>query len=202
MPSQPQEDERIARRFAAASILTKLAVYFLAFGLILLCTGGIRAMFFPANVPSKVLIIVGIIISSLGIVYTVIALAFIRSLGVDVTPSSLWNMGVNTPSRSHRRRRHRNIVVNNISGRVTRRNPRDSSPYSPDLVAAEEDLKYWEPPPSYETATRNPQVFPVLRSEVILNPELFTPPTTTETSANNAQDMAVARTNIPPQLSG
>ena len=153
--SLTSDQDRSFRRLVAANILTKMAMYFLAFGLLMLCTGGIRSFFMPTNASSKVLIIIGIVTALLGVLYTVIAIFVMKSIRGEITPSTVWSMG-----RSHRPSRRDLREIHSVSRQV----PQSSGPsagshfsYSnPALVAAEaEDLKYWEPPPSYEVATKS-----------------------------------------------
>lgn len=156
------EQERSFRRLVAANFLTKMAMYFLAFGLLMLCTGGIRSFFLPSNASSKVLIIIGIVTALLGVLYTVIAIFVMKSIRTEITPSTVWSMG-----RSQRPSRRDLLEIHSVSRQV----PQSSSTASqfsyanPALVAAEaDDIKYWEPPPSYEAATKGSQ------SGLVINP--------------------------------
>ena len=82
MSSSQEQQERSFRRLVAANILTKVAMYCLAFGLLLLCTGGIRSCFLPASSSSQLLIIIGIVAALLGVVHTIIAIFVIGGVGL------------------------------------------------------------------------------------------------------------------------
>ena len=159
MSSSQEQQERSFRRLVAANILTKVAMYCLAFGLLLLCTGGIRSCFLPASSSSQLLIIIGIVAALLGVVHTIIAIFVMKSIRGDITPSTVWSMGrTSRPSRSEIRTVSRHVADSQASSSSS------SSQFTysnPALVAAEaEDLKYWEPPPSYEVATKQSGAVP------------------------------------------
>lgn len=151
--------ERSFRRLVVANILTKLAMYFLAFGLLMLCTGGIRSFFLPTSASSRILIVIGVVTAVLGVAYTVIAIFIMRSIRTEISPSAVWAIGsVPRPSR-------RDLSeIRSVSRNVPAPGPSTGEHFSysnPVLMAAEaDDLKCWEPPPSYEVATKtqNPEV--------------------------------------------
>jgi hypothetical protein len=153
--SLTSEQNSSFRRLVAANILTKMAMYFLAFGLLMLCTGGIRSFFMPTNASSKVLIIIGVVTALLGVLYTVIAIFVMKSIRAEITPSTVWSMG-----RSHRPSRRDLREIQSVSRNIPHSSGASAGNHfsysNPALVAAEaDDLKYWEPPPSYEVATKD-----------------------------------------------
>lgn len=188
--SLTSDQDRSFRRLVAANILTKMAMYFLAFGLLMLCTGGIRSFFMPTNASSKVLIIIGIVTALLGVLYTVIAVFVMKSIRGDITPSTVWSMG-----RSRRPSRGDIREINSVSRQVPPLSGASAGSHfsysNPALVAAEaDDLKYWEPPPSYETATKG------AHPEVVINAG------TIATSSNHtSNDRTEGRIDESPQLS-
>lgn len=147
------ERERSFRRLVLANVLTKLAMYFLAFGLLMLCTGGIRSFFLPTSASSRILIVIGIVTAVLGVAYTVIAIFIMRSIRTEISPSAVWAMG-----REPRPSRRDLNEIRSVSRHVPAPGTSTGEHFSysnPALVAAEaDDLKCWEPPPSYEVATK------------------------------------------------
>lgn len=130
------------KRLNAAGILTKLAIYFISFGVILLLTGGIRSVFFEYGINSRILVIIGTVTASLGIVYTLLALIFIKSL--DLSPTVILNLSMN--SETSLRRPGNQSSQSTVSSSV---------PFNGTC----NDLKYLEPPPSYEsTVTSSPRI--------------------------------------------
>ena len=159
MSSTSDQQERTYRRLVSANILTKLAMYFLAFGLLMLCTGGIRSFFFPSTVSAKVLIIIGTITALVGVIFTIVAILVMRSLSPEISPDVVWSL--RRPSRRDIRRE-----IQTISSRVSQPHPVQSSSsssnnfsYSNPALVAPVDDKCWEPPPSYEDATKAEVLF-------------------------------------------
>lgn len=150
-------------KLAAARILAKLALYFMSFGLLLLIMGGIRGILFPNHSPSKVLVILGVITSSLGVLYTIISLVMMRSLSRQaegMVSSSLFNTWMRSASCndvSMNNRDTRRQTINTISRSVESGASRNFSYSNPALMAVE-DAKNWEPPPAYSETDPCPEV--------------------------------------------
>lgn len=161
MPNTIRGSHTFYSKFAAARILAKLAVYFMAFGLLLLLMGGIRGILFPNHSPSKVLVILGVITSSLGVVYTIVSLVMIRSLSIEsngrITNSSIFNVWVRSASCDDIPMNRE--PINSVSRLVDEcsATANNFSYSNPTLVAAE-DAKNWEPPPVYSETDPCPQV--------------------------------------------
>lgn len=157
MPASIRQRNRVFySKLAAIRILAKLGLYFMAFGLLLLVMGGIRGILFPNHSPSKVLVILGVITSSLGVIYTIVSLVMIRSLSREANGSisasvfNLWSR--NSP--------HDDVVVDQEPINSISRSVESSSNFSysnPTLMAAE-DAKNWEPPPAYSVNDPCPEL--------------------------------------------
>lgn len=157
MPASTRHRSRVFySKLAAVRILAKLGLYFMAFGLLLLVMGGIRGILFPNHSPSKVLVILGVITSSLGVIYTIVSLVMIRSLSREANGSisaSIFNLWSRNPQSDE-------IIVDQEPINSISRSMESSSNFSysnPALMAAE-DAKNWEPPPAYSVTDPRPEV--------------------------------------------
>lgn len=127
-------------RIVVANILSKLAIYFLSFGLILLLLGGVRALLFPANATTKVLVVLGIVTASLGIIYTVSVVALLKCLQSSVVISDQSREEVNSISR--------NVPLGRDGASFVYTNPGL-------FAVGDEEPKTWEAPPCYDEAIRS-----------------------------------------------
>lgn len=141
----PQADP-VLRKIFATRILTRLAIYFIIFGIILLLMGGLRSLLFPSNLPSRILVAVGILVLALGTLYMCIAISIARTMRDQISPSSLWVMTLAS------RPTHRGQEITSISRSVAYPLPGSSSQGYINTAMRIEDPKEWEPPPSYEAA--------------------------------------------------
>lgn len=127
-------------RVVVANVLSKLAIYFLSFGLVLLLLGGVRALLFPSNDTTKILVILGLVTALLGIIYTVVVVALVKCMTRDM-PSNMLNRNIE--------------MASSISGGFAVGGHSSNFSYAnPTLRTAEEDK--WEAPPCYEDAIRAP----------------------------------------------
>lgn len=127
-------------RIVVANVLSKLAIYFLSFGLVLLLLGGVRSLLFPANDTTKVLVILGLVTAALGIIYTVMVIALIRCINRDLVPGT-------QPGNVE--------MASSLSGTFAMGGHASNFSYAnPALRTADEDK--WEAPPCYEEAIRVP----------------------------------------------
>ena len=196
---RPSTDSSM-RRIAAAGILSKLAVYFLAFGVVLLCAGGIRSLFFSYGINSRVLVIIGSVTAMLGLFYTLLALMFIKSLGRDVSAFGLWSYERRDSTSNHRSRRETRESIASVSGTLSSRNQQTFSYASPHLFpvssnhAGHDAKSYWEPPPAYDT---------VVRMESITSPpsSLPIPPAAHSSTSVNISDRQSHDLQSPPSYS-
>jgi hypothetical protein len=126
------------RRIVSARILSKLALYFLAFGVILLTSGGIRSLFFDYGINARILIVIGSVTTFLGVAYTIIALLFIKSL--DMSSALVLNFSIDPESLPRRTSPNQNNI-SSISANL------DTQWFQ----ECHSELKYMESPPSYES---------------------------------------------------
>ena len=134
------------RKLCVSRVLTRLSIYFIIFGIIMLLMGGLRSLLFPQNVPSKILVALGILTLAMGTLYMCLAIAIIRTIRDQISPSSLL---VTTLSS---RPTHRGEEISSVSRQVPFAMPGQC--YANPALRIE-DPKEWEPPPSYEVAVAN-----------------------------------------------
>ena len=113
----------------------------------MLLMGGLRSLLFPQNMPSKILVALGILTLALGTLYMCLAIAIVRTIRDQINPSSLWVMTLSS------RPTHRGEEINTISRQVPYTLPGQC--YANPVAVNTEDPKEWEPPPSYEAAVAN-----------------------------------------------
>ena len=113
-------------RSTVLNIVSKLSVSSLAFGLILLVVGGVRTFFFRSSPVTNVLIMLGLVISVIGIGCAVVIIVMLRT-----TPSD--NQVV-----------ERSSTIAELVERTF---------VSNGFTYGQEDLHKWEAPPTYAEAT-------------------------------------------------
>lgn len=129
----------------------------MAFGLLLLVMGGIRGILFPNHSPSKVLVILGVITSSLGVIYTIVSLVMIRSLSREANgsmPTSIFNLWARSPTFDDDTVIDRE-PINSVSRSIE---TSGNFSYSNPALMAAEDAKNWEAPPAYSVNDPCPEV--------------------------------------------
>lgn len=151
MPSQTSTQyDPVFRKLFFSRVLTRLSIYFIIFGIIMLLMGGLRSLLFPQNMPSKILVAVGILTLAMGTLYMCVAIAIIRTIRDRISPSSLWVMTLSS------RPNYRGEEITSVSRHVPFPAPgqdhhQQHQCYSNPMMRSE-DPKEWEPPPSYESA--------------------------------------------------
>lgn len=134
-------------RAAVANILSKLAIYFLSFGLVLLLLGGVRSLLMPSNEATRVLVYLGLVTSALGILYTFIVVALVKCLQREHDANLESGDVDQIPPR--RTRRHGNS--SNVSSVMSA-----TGGYVNGALYGDDGK--WEAPPTYEDAMRSPAV--------------------------------------------
>ncbi|KAI1295339.1 hypothetical protein HDE_05592 [Halotydeus destructor] len=129
----------IRSRYYMANILSRMAIYFLSFGLIMLLLGGVRSVLFASNVATRVLVIIGLTVTALGILLTFCVACLIKMIQASVADSDLEN-----PYHSSSRTISAGVPFGRVPG--------------PGSVNSNHGLTNddgdWEPPPSYEDAVK------------------------------------------------
>lgn len=124
-----------------ANIVSKLAIYFLSFGLVLLVLGGVRALIFPSNQATTVLVVLGLTTAGVGICFTVFVIIAIKLLNRH---GALDDVEDTLPT---------------VAGQVASR-------YDHGLVNfGHADFDKWEAPPPYDQAMRDDSPLPAATAQ-------------------------------------